>query len=75
MFDETNFNIEKSLILGKLSKLREYQKFLKELQTTPIEDLQTKLQHYVLRMVVLLRYSFIPSTTNLALSIILLAFS
>lgn len=29
---------EKSLITTKLSKLREYERFLKELQATPIED-------------------------------------
>lgn len=38
MSHEKSFNIEKSLITTKLSKLREYQRFLKELQTTSIED-------------------------------------
>ena len=39
MSHERNFSIEKSLITTKLSKLREYQRFLKELQATSIEDL------------------------------------
>ena len=39
MSHERNFSIEKSLITTKLSKLREYQRFLNELQTTSIEDL------------------------------------
>lgn len=38
MAHERNFGLEKSLIAAKLSKLREYQRFLKELQTTSRED-------------------------------------
>jgi len=38
MSHERSFSIEKSLITTKLSKLREYQRFLKELQATSIED-------------------------------------
>jgi uncharacterized protein YutE (UPF0331/DUF86 family) len=38
MFHQTSFNLEKSLIATKLSKLRGYQRFLKELQATSIED-------------------------------------
>jgi len=38
MSHETSFSIEKSLITTKLSKLREYRTFLKELQRTSIED-------------------------------------
>jgi len=32
-----NLNLEKNLITAKLSKLREYQRFLKELQTTSLD--------------------------------------
>jgi len=38
MFHETDPSIEKTLITIKLSKLRQYQRFLKELQATPIKD-------------------------------------
>lgn len=38
MFHEAGSSIEKSLITTKLSKLRQYQRFLKELQATSIED-------------------------------------
>ena len=38
MSHKRNFNLEKSLITTKLSKLREYQKFLKELQVTSKEE-------------------------------------
>jgi len=38
MFHETNPNIEKTLITTKLTKLRQYQKFLKQLQANTIED-------------------------------------
>jgi len=38
MSHKRNLNLEKSLITTKLSKLREYQKFLKELQTTSKEE-------------------------------------
>jgi len=38
MSHKRNLSIEKSLITSKLSKLREYQRFLKELQTTSLDD-------------------------------------
>lgn len=38
MSHKRNFNLEESLITTKLSKLREYQKFLKELQVTSKEE-------------------------------------
>jgi len=38
---ETSFNLERSLITTKLSKLREYQRFLKKLQITSMEDLES----------------------------------
>jgi len=38
---ETSFNLERSLITTKLSKLREYQRFLKKLQITSMEDLKS----------------------------------
>ena len=39
MSHRTSSSPEKSLITTKLSKIREYQRFLKELQTTSMEDL------------------------------------
>jgi len=39
MFHENGPSVEKSLIIAKLSKLREYIGFLKELQTVSMEDL------------------------------------
>ena len=38
MFHGADFSIEKTLITTKLSKLREYQKFLKELRAASLED-------------------------------------
>ncbi len=38
MFHETDPSVEKTLITTKLSKLRQYQRFLKELQANTIED-------------------------------------
>lgn len=38
MSHKTGSSVEKSLITTKLSKLRQYQGFLKELQSTSIED-------------------------------------
>lgn len=38
MLHKRNPSVEKSLITSKLSKLREYQRFLKELQTTSFND-------------------------------------
>jgi len=38
MFHETEPGIEKTLIITKLSKLRQYQTYLKELQASTIED-------------------------------------
>lgn len=38
MSHETGSSIEKSLITTKLSKMREYQRFLKEMQTTSMEN-------------------------------------
>lgn len=38
MFHETDPSVEKTLITTKLSKLRQYQRFLKELQTNTIEE-------------------------------------
>lgn len=38
MSHETNLGIEKTLIMNKLSKLRQYQKYLKELRATPMEN-------------------------------------
>jgi uncharacterized protein YutE (UPF0331/DUF86 family) len=38
MFHETDPGIEKTLILNKLSRLRQYEKYLKKLQATRIED-------------------------------------
>ncbi|MEM1635729.1 MAG: DUF86 domain-containing protein [Nitrososphaerota archaeon] len=39
MFHENGPSVEKSLVIAKLSKLREYIGFLKELQTVSMEDL------------------------------------
>lgn len=38
MFNETNPSIEKTLIMTKLSKLKQYLKYLKELQASSIEE-------------------------------------
>ena len=38
MFHGTDSSIEKTLIITKLSKLRQYKRFLKELQATSLED-------------------------------------
>ncbi|MGQ9552418.1 MAG: type VII toxin-antitoxin system HepT family RNase toxin [Candidatus Bathycorpusculaceae bacterium] len=38
MFDETGSSVEKILITTKLSKLRQYQRFLKEIQASTIKD-------------------------------------
>jgi len=38
MFHETGLDVEKTLIIAKLSKMRQYQGFLKELQSASLED-------------------------------------
>jgi NADH/NAD ratio-sensing transcriptional regulator Rex len=48
MFNETNPSIEKTLIMTKLSKLKQYLKYLKELQASSIKEFSSDLHAWLL---------------------------